>query len=113
MSYDVSLSYPDGRPITVGAHEEGGTYVLGGSDLPYLNITYNYWKIYDGLGFAVRDLDGQRAGDTIKKLDALVDHLGTEADPDYWRPTEGNAGRAVAVLLAWARQHPDAVWDAS
>ena len=28
----------------------------------------------------------------------------------YWKPTPGNAGYALNILLGWAREHPDAVW---
>lgn len=28
----------------------------------------------------------------------------------YWKPTEGNAGYALNILLGWARMHPEAVW---
>lgn len=29
----------------------------------------------------------------------------------YWRPTAGNAGYALNILLQWALQHPDAIWE--
>jgi hypothetical protein len=29
--------------------------------------------------------------------------LGVECDDDYWKPTPGNAGYALSVLLSWAK----------
>jgi hypothetical protein len=113
VSYDVSLGYPDGRPCSVASHEEGGTYVLGGSPDPDLNVTYNYAGIYRTHGFSIRDLDGKRAGDTVLVLSRLVDLLGTERAGDYWAATDGNAGYAASILLDWAGQHPNAIWSAA
>lgn len=31
----------------------------------------------------------------------------------YWADTPGNAGYALSILLAWARQHPGATWKVS
>ena len=32
---------------------------------------------------------------------------------DYWAPTPGNAGYALNILLDWARQYPEATFDAT
>ncbi|MDE2102426.1 MAG: hypothetical protein KGL39_34590 [Patescibacteria group bacterium] len=29
----------------------------------------------------------------------------------YWKPTPGNAGYALSILLSWAIQHPNGVWQ--
>ena len=108
MSYDISLCDDAGRPVRVAPFEDGGTYVLGGSDEAELNVTYNYAGL-----FGFRDLHARRASDTIPELREAVQRLGTERDADYWKPTLGNAGAACARLLVWAEQHPHASWSVS
>lgn len=34
-----------------------------------------------------------------------------DVDTDYWKPTEGNAKRALLQLLAMAKIRPDGIWD--
>lgn len=96
--------------------EDGGTYVMGGSSECELNITYNYSRFYyetldseDGL----RALNNQRAGDWIERLESAVAVLGTDRDDDYWKASAGNAGAALARLLAWARAYPEGIWSVS
>ncbi len=111
MSYWVHLER-DGVCVEVASHEEGGTYALGGMDVADLNVTYNYSECYRLCGFSIRDLHERRAGDTVTMLEQVVAFLGDRPyTADHWAPTPGNAGHAAAVLLAWARQHPDAVWE--
>lgn len=112
MSYWVHLVDGDGRDVAVEPHREGGTYAPGGIGEARLNVTYNYAECYRLFDFSLRDLQGKRAGDTIDTLAPIVDRLGTQQyQRDYWAPTPGNAGHALCVLLAWARQHPDAIWE--
>ena len=113
MSYDLSL-VQDGRSVKVDKFEEGGTYIFGGSSYADLNITYNYGKFYysnldtvDGL----RWLYGKKGKDTIHRLQSAVEALGVVEDDDYWEPTSGNAGYALNILLEWAKQYPNAIWE--
>jgi hypothetical protein len=114
MSWYVML-YAGEECVKVESHEEGGTYVLGGTDVADLNVTYNYsWFYYrfldaeDGLYW----LNGKKAKDTIERLEKAVEELGTDQyQNDYWAPTHGNAGHALNILLVWAKQHPDAMWE--
>ena len=53
------------------------------------------------------------ARDTTARLERAVETLGTQRDDDYWKPTPGNAGYALSILLKWARQHPNGVWIVS
>ena len=78
-----------------------------------LNVTYNYAGNYGALGFSLRDLDGRRSGDAIEEMERLVLALGTVQDANYWAATDGNAGHALNILLGWARQYPDGVWEVS
>jgi len=113
MSYDLGLYYKD-IPAEVDIHEEGGTYAIGGIPDAELNVTYNYSKFYyehldekDGL----RWLYGKKGSETIERLKKAVKVLGVRRSDDYWKATRGNAGYALSILLKWAKQHPEAVWN--
>lgn len=110
MSYDVSLE----NAGLVERFCEGGTYAIGGSDEPELNITYNYAEVYKLLNFSIRQLDGQKAAVMIPAMELVVNVLGTKKyEKDYWAPTPGNAGHALNILLGWAKQYPEAVFRVS
>lgn len=96
------------------SHEDGGTYVLGGTNQACLNITYNYSKFfYDTLDAekGLRFLNGMTAENVTPLLEVSVLALGTERDNDYWKATEGNAGYALSILLKWAKQHPRGIFE--
>jgi len=111
MSWWVSLEQ-DGKPVEVERHWEGGTFTVGGSTLAEINITYNYGFFYrhclhpDGLWW----LDGKRARDCVGRLEAAIKELGASRYRDYWTPTPSNAGFALSILLAWAKEHPEATF---
>lgn len=114
MSYWVYLEDDKGETLhTDTAIEEGGTYMQGGSTACELNITYNYGTIYAAHEFSIRHLHEQIAGDTIPRLESLVEQIGTVTSHDYWEATPGNAGHAVSILLRSARQHPTGAWRVS
>uniref|UniRef100_A0A6M3LS76 Uncharacterized protein n=1 Tax=viral metagenome TaxID=1070528 RepID=A0A6M3LS76_9ZZZZ len=113
MSWWVNLNGPDGEPLVLtDRFRDGGTYVLGGTTDASLNVTYNYGGLFraelhqDG----IRWLDGKVASDVIGALEAAVAALGTERAQNYWEPTPGNAGRALARLLDWARANPHGIF---
>lgn len=119
MSWDVSLER-NGVPVEVDRHEEGGTYVMGGTTRADLNVTYNYGQCFRLLGTPwtpdgglQENLHGLTAAKTINRLEYAVATLGTKTFKDYWAPTPGNAGHALSILLKWAKQYPDAVWRVS
>jgi hypothetical protein len=106
----------DVHPVKVDSHEEGGTYVAGGTDEACVSVTTNYTRHFvDALGGeSLREfLQDRKAADAIPGLEAGVGKLGTERGDDYWTPTPGNAGAVLALLLRWARQHPEAVFYVS
>lgn len=113
MSYDISL-VKNKKSVTVELHREGGTYCLSGIDRAELNITYNYsWFFHRFLDAedGIRWLYGKKAKDCIKLLEKAVEDLGTDRFDDYWAPTPGNAGYALSILLGWAKENPDAVFE--
>lgn len=100
--------------VEVARHAEGGTYQLGGTNAAELNVTYNYGRFYyPQLPEGLRTLHEKRAADCIEMLEERVQALGTNRDGDYWAATPGNAGYALSILLAWAKEHPDAVFRVS
>lgn len=116
MSYDLGL-YQDGdqdRPVQVQLHTEGGTYAMNGTTDAELNITYNYSSFfYEHIDQekGLRWLYGRKAKDCIDRLAKACEALGVEQSQDYWESTPGNAGHALYILLEWAKQHPEGVFN--
>ena len=113
MSYDITL-IKDGKAVQVPLHNEGGIICVGGTYVADINITYNYGYFFmKSLSprKGIRWLYRKKAKDTIKRLEKAIRELGTKRDSDYWKATPGNAGYILSVLLKWAKQHPDAIWE--
>lgn len=121
MSWDVELVDPVSKETLEcdALHFiQGGNYVMGGTKDMWLNITYNYGKIYRrpdvfGAEHGLDILDGKTAAETIPMLKQAIQNLGDDVNPDYWEPTEGNAKRALCSLLAFAQMRPDGIWELS
>lgn len=116
MSYDIYLRDKDGNALEAKeAHNlAGGTYCLGGTNDLWLNVTYNYAPHFYRLinsEKGIRWLYGQRAADTIPKLEEAISALADDRDNDYWKATEGNAKIALQNLVALARMAPEGIWD--
>lgn len=112
MSYDVDFCDPvSGEVIELNDVHfmRGGTYAVGGSKALSFNITYNYSRNYAEHDFSIRDLNGKTALDVIPELERVIALLGDDVDDDYWKPTDGNAKRALIALLTMAKMRPDAV----
>lgn len=116
MSYDLYLKDPVTKETLHAEaphHCRGGNYVMGGTTELHLNVTYNYSRHYyrvmgeEGL----RSIYGKSGAEAIPILLDAISKLSDEVDPDYWMSTEGNAKRALHVLLAFSRLRPDGVWD--
>lgn len=116
MSWDCSLVDPVTRETleTDKLHDiNGGTYCVGGTREMWLNVTYNYGDIFrkvmppDGL----RTIEGMSGADSIPVLEKAISKLADNVDKDYWKPTEGNAKRALHGLLALAKLRPDGIWE--
>lgn len=112
MSYIVYFCDPVSKE-TIELNEphfmRGGIYQVGGTRELWLNVTYNYAKNYYPHGFSIRDLDGKTALDVIPELERVISKLKDDTDPDYWKPVDGNAKRALKQLLVMAKMRPDAV----
>jgi hypothetical protein len=93
--------------------DQGGTMRVGGSPEADLNVTYNYsgyYYDYIDKEEGIKWLAGKKASETVERLEKAFAVLGEEDCGNYWKATPGNAGRALKVLLKWAKQYPDAVW---
>ena len=117
MSYDIWLEDPITKKelhTDVPHQMIGGTYKIGGTTELTLNITYNYGKFYyDTIDKekGIRYIYGMTAADSIPVLEKAIEQLGDDVDDDYWKPTEGNAKRALTKLVALAKMRPDGVWN--
>lgn len=115
MSYDINLTDPVTHETLLcdNPHQmRGGTYAMDGTCELWLNITYNYAKIYARvLQGGIRSIYGMTGAESIPALQSAIAQLDDDVDADYWKPTEGNAKRALCQLLAMAKMRPDGVWD--
>ena len=117
MSYDISLRGPDGEPLPTDHFVDGGTHNIYGTNACDLNVTGNYWQVWDIIEFSPRDLHGKEAKNTLNELAlARLKLAPFSKDPqpwaqDYWAPTPGNCLVVIDRLLAWAKEHPDGVWS--
>jgi len=115
MSYDIYLKDPVTQErllLDSPHHMRGGTYQIGGCPEAHLNVTYNYYPHFKSLGEkGIRTIYGLTGAQSIAVLRACADKLGDDVDDDYWKPTEGNAKKALLQLIALAEMRPDGVWD--
>ena len=120
MSYDIALTCPvTGTTLELDEPHQmkGGTYAVGGTRVAALNITYNYaehfYRVFLEIQFSkegIRSIYGLTGAESIPVLESVIAKLGDDVDYDYWKPTEGNAKKALTQLLALAKMRPDGVW---
>ena len=54
----------------------------------------------------------QRGINSIEKLEDVVSALSNfTPSENYWKPTAGNVGRTLSILLEWAKLYPYATWN--
>ncbi|MBI4369591.1 MAG: hypothetical protein HY547_05110 [Elusimicrobia bacterium] len=114
MSYDIKLlDSVTRKPILFDKPHDikGGTYAANGTNEAWLNVTYNYFHHFKSMGRkGIRSIYGKTGAESIPILKGAIDTLGDDIDKDYWKPTAGNAKRALSGLLAFAQMRPDGVW---
>lgn len=111
MGYSIKLVGEDGEPVKVESHYEGSNMLIGGNTDAEITITYNYgFFFYKHIDTeeGIRWMYGRKASDCVATLNAAILALGTDLSGDYWEPTPGNSGHALAILRGWAIQHPTA-----
>ena len=107
MGYDISYHNENGEQFPAGKYEDASTYVSLGDRTTEMGVTFNYSKIYRRFNFHITDLHGLYGKDVMWQLNRIVKALGTERTEDPWEATDGNAGFALSVLLAWTKDHPE------
>lgn len=120
MSYDIELTCPvTGEVLELDEPHQmkGGTYAVGGTKYAELNVTYNYgehfYRVFLEIQFSkagIRSIYGLTGAESIPVLQRAIAKLKDDVDPDYWKPTEGNAKKALTQILALAKMRPDGVW---
>ena len=104
MSHDIRIKRKDGTVVELKERHAitGGTYVLGGTTEAWLNITYNYWRIFHRLfgEDGISTIYGMNIKDARVILVKAVAQLGdAEPDADYWKACDGNAKKALIGLV--------------
>jgi len=118
MSWNVRLMQNgvSAEIVEVRPHLEGGVIEVGGCSFADMSVTYNYSALLSealGQGF-VETFNGQSAGAVAPLLMSAIIVLGGDhPGHNYWAATPGNTAHALAVMLSWALQHPDAIWHIS
>jgi hypothetical protein len=140
MSYTIYLM-GESKIITVQAHTEGAIISKFGNSQAEISVTNNYtpwyclafrlagqvkryenptrdnkypvlsWDEKEASEQGLHYLKGKKAGDMLELLRYALVLLGSEQHKDYWLGTSGNAGHVLKVLLGWAIDHPDAIFE--
>ena len=119
-SFDLCDSVTGECLITDTNHNmPSATMCIGGTKEMSVDITYNYSDIIcnkfqevlknKDISYAYF-IDGKSGAEVISLLKNVVSKLKNDVDDDYWNATEGNAKRALNVLLAFSQMRPDGIW---
>jgi hypothetical protein len=116
MSYDICYKDKEGRYFELDlAHEEGGTYPIGGTKNTQLNVTYNYsWYYYLFLDKSkgIRWLYGRKGKDCINRLEkAIKEFKDKPLHKDYWADTPGNCVKPLKIFLEWCNKFPEGIFS--
>jgi len=135
MSYDIELTDPitgETLDLETPHHMRGGTYASCGTKKAHLNVTYNYYqqfiRVFERLEeprpkspewmrdnvvplVGIRTIYGLTGAESLPLLDKAISQLADDVDDDYWKPTDGNAKRALTQLRALAAMRPDGIWS--
>ena len=107
MSYDMDIVNENHETVQLPERHSiaGGTYCIGGTRELTLNITGNYWKIFQRL-FGEKGTDifnGMEISESLPILAKAIEELGdAEPDGNYWTPCDGNVKRCLMKLEALA-----------
>lgn len=118
MSYDIYLRDPETNEVIETSNDlswlRGGTYAVGGSKELWLNVTYNYGKFYYKTidkDQGIRYIYGMSGKDSVPILMDAMSDLGDDVTDNYWDATEGNAKKALLMMVLMATLAPKGVWD--
>ncbi len=87
----------------------GGMFAVGGTDDPWLHVTFNYAEAFCKFlgGDGINDFHDRPVRETLPKLIEAVSNMHGEPDDDYWKPTEGNARAALMNMIQLACLSPE------
>lgn len=114
MSYDVELLDPVTKNVIefdLPHQMRGGTYIQGGTNKAWLNITYNYSKHLYRVMNGIRSIYGKTGAESLSILTKAAEQLGDDVSDNYWEPTEGNVKQALLQLISLAKMRPDGIWN--
>lgn len=134
MSWEVYLEDPKTRAtLKVSGHQAGGiqqarinpkTHWLEAIDSidAWINVTWNYgWHFTETLGLedGFTGLHGKTAEDTrliLAKAIALLTimpNVSRNSLPpsDHWAATPKNARKILEIMLSWAQEYPEGIWE--
>ena len=117
MSYNITFHHDEKICTLPFPPPHGGTYCPDDNFYEaWLNITYNYSNIFAKHGLSIikrekkehgiRILEGKTASECVKILTSIIQKMGNNTDPDYWKATEGNAKQSLVHLLMIAVSVP-------
>ena len=103
MGFSMRIVRKDGTDVVLPKKHDiaGGTYAIGGTADAWMSVTFNYarffFRVFGGEG--LRTLNGMEIRKAKPLLEQAISALGdAEPDADYWKPTEGNARKALVGL---------------
>ena len=107
MAFFINLREAEGNACKVDPHSEArenekGTQIKHARlDVP---VQYQKWFDFEGL-------HGRTGQSSQTMLQKAVREFSTRRARDYYEVTKGNVGFICALLLKWARKHPEATWE--
>jgi hypothetical protein len=116
MSYDISI-VKNGEVVKLPFKHniKGGTFVSGGTDELWINVTYNYAPILEKvLPGGIKYLHGKNIRETYQPLvDAMCSLTSSLDSTDYWECNENNVREALKniLMLSMVCDDKDATWE--
>lgn len=116
MSYDIHLEDPITKEVLFSDNEhqiKGGVYAFGGNNELWINITYNYDKIFKRLfgEDGIRIIYGMSGVSSIPIFEDAISKLKDDKTDNYCQATEGNVKSVLYKLKALAEIRPDGIWN--
>ena len=116
MGWSINLMDPGtGEIMKVKSHREGSNICVQGCNLASISVTFNYswfyYKFFDKKN-GLRFINKKTAKECIPLFKKFLKDMGNVAPfENYWAPTPGNAAHIIKVLLEWAKQYPEAIFE--
>lgn len=106
MSFQVTLVPPNSSAAATVLRRRQSRYNGAVAEPAAVEVAFEF-----GDYFPFEALDRKTGRETIAQLRDAVLELGMRQLPDWTLPSPGNVGAVCAMLLSWACEHPEAVWQ--